>query len=134
MADFDPNGFITIAESLHHAGKSMTGNNQDAAFRAAAGRYYYACFLSIYKRCGLGGDDFDDHRHRDVIKKLVKSNKSEERNIGNSLAALHDIRRDADYYVDRVVDDNKIRMAAERTKKLISSLPKLRPERVVSKK
>jgi uncharacterized protein (UPF0332 family) len=96
-----------------------TDRQNEAAFRSAVSRAYYACFLSarviVFDNCDkriLGKDGITNERgirHKPIQNYLKDSNNPEIRMIGEDLSGLSGNRNDADYNMSTriILDDAK---------------------------
>lgn len=101
--------FLTTATFLRDSGLN------EAAYRSAISRAYYACFLEIRKaafdnyrqamRRG-GGSNIkkeNDIRHENLGYYLKNSSNERVRELGNNLVGLKDSRKDADYIMSSAI-------------------------------
>lgn len=126
MADFDPENIKKAADQLMKVASSLEGGEQEAAWRAATNRYYYACFMSIYQRCGLDGDSYKQYPHEKVSRKLSKAG-TYDRMIGNDLIDLKQLRVNADYYLSLPHTEKNAQMADARASKILKYLDRMNP-------
>ena len=113
---FDSSRFLEIANKL----LGDSSYRDEAGWRTAIGRAYYAAFLAAKKRLEERGCDFVDvdKIHQEVIQKL-KSRKSD---TANKLSTLRDRRVKADYYMDAPIDPKLSQGCAKLSEIVISEL------------
>lgn len=113
---FDSSRFLEIANKL----LGDSSYRDEAGWRTAIGRAYYAAFLAAKKRLEERGCDFVDvdKIHQEVIQKL-KSRKSD---TANKLNTLRDRRVKADYYMDVPIDPKLSQGCAKLSEMIINEL------------
>ena len=96
---FDPDEFWTFADELLNAPEEA----DECACRVAAGRAYYAIFLTLKRSLGEKGIEFsnDGRDHSRVVRSLKDRHRDPLANAVNSLLRL---REKADYDLDALVD------------------------------
>lgn len=116
---FDSSLFLEIANKL----LGDRSYRDEAGWRTAIGRAYYAAFLETMKRLQELGVSFADadRIHRDVIQELMLRNTD----LGNRLDKLRQERVKADYFMDATVTSDlggKCARLSEGITKLVESL------------
>lgn len=94
----DPERFIEVASHLAKPPKSV---HEEAAFRGACGRAYYAAFgvaRSLLVAAGFTVSSTGD-AHREVVDWLKRSTDKDVMQCGSALGQLQSIRKSADYDV-----------------------------------
>ena len=129
---FDWSEYLTLAKRL--VGQSTGPLSQEAIFRAAISRAYYAAFNEtrrhlIHQENALD-IPLDGRAHEIVQDKLMQSSDASRRRVGADLGRLRRARNDADYYDELPVDTTISRKAqeaivrAERVIQALDSLPR----------
>ena len=113
---FDSSRFLDIANKL----LGDRSYRDEAGWRTAIGRAYYAAFLAAKKRLEERGCNFVDVEklHQDVIQKLM-SRKSD---TANKLNTLRERRVNADYYMDAPIGPELGQRCARLSEIVISEL------------
>lgn len=92
---FNPRDFIPVADRL-----AATEPPDEASFRAAIGRYYYAVLLSARNYLADSGPmdaDRGEHTHRWVIDRLREMNEPVAQLLQQILTRMRQRRNQADY-------------------------------------
>jgi uncharacterized protein (UPF0332 family) len=99
---------------------SDSSYRDEAGWRTAIGRAYYAAFLATWKRLEERGCNFADVEkiHQEVIQKLM-SRKSD---TANKLNTLREKRVKADYYMDAAINPELGQRCARLSQMVISEL------------
>jgi uncharacterized protein (UPF0332 family) len=92
----------------------------EAGWRTAVGRAYYAAFLRTKKKLEELGSSFPDTEkiHQEVIQKLMERHTD----LGNKLDTLRDKRVDADYRMSAGISDGLAKNCARVSQLVISSV------------
>ncbi len=94
---FDPQHFLSLATNLI----GDTNYNEEARYRTAISRAYYAAHLVSRKRLESKGYTFSISTK--IHKNVIDSMKKENFHIGDMLFQLHKKRKDADYELNKTI-------------------------------
>jgi uncharacterized protein (UPF0332 family) len=91
----------------------------EASWRTAIGRAYYAAFLKTKEKLERVGIIFTDVDtiHQQVINRVMERNTD----LGNMLDTLRDKRVDADYYMDKTISKELAGRCATLSERVIHS-------------
>jgi uncharacterized protein (UPF0332 family) len=112
---FRPRKFLKLAEFLIEDEKY----EKPARIRTAVGRAYYAAHLFVKEKMQQAGWEVPDNHnvHNFIIDELLDSEIS---HIGSQLDHLFRARRDADYYLDALLDLSEGRYCIQLSQEIIS--------------
>jgi len=118
--------FLGTARFLRNNG------SDEAAYRSAVSRAYYACFIVTrdlaFHACGSearrkAGIKNERNIGHDPLQRYLKSGATESiQQLGQDLAALHGNRIDADYNMKQTITDEDAQYAIEETEALLELL------------
>ena len=106
---FDPDEFWTFAENLLNS-----SSPDECACRVAAGRAYYAIFLTLKKSMRDNhGETFGNRAsdHGLVVRTLRERNRHP---LANAVNSLYKLRETADYDLDAIVDHSTVTFEIEK--------------------
>lgn len=102
---FDPIAWVVLADEL-------AGRDDEAARRAAIGRYYYGlhvrCRISLAEGAPKIAFRLDDSDHREVIAALAKHKRAV---ASVALKSLRTLRNEADYHEEISIDAESVKRA-----------------------
>ncbi|MBW2141594.1 MAG: HEPN domain-containing protein [Deltaproteobacteria bacterium] len=132
--EMDGRLFLGTARFLRNNG------SDEAAFRSAVSRAYYACFLAardvLFAACGPEARSKEqirkerDIRHEPLQRYLKYGSVEKVQEIGEILAALHGNRKDADYDMKKRITADDAEDAIEEADYLINLLSEIPKEEV----
>lgn len=123
----DPRLFLGTAHFLRNNG------TDEAAYRSAISRAYYACFLEVrriaFKNCDrkalnvYGIYKERDMGHKDLLAFLKNSVKESIRMLGNDLDGLQRSRQDADYEMSSEVTADDAEYEIDESGSILEDIP-----------
>lgn len=129
----DGKQFLGTARLLRHKG------TDEAAFRSAVSRAYYACYIVarnvVYNACAnqalkkkAGFSKEERIRHENLRYFLMESSKTEIKNLAADLAGLCGNRNDADYKMNQKITVDDAHIAIEEADAFLKALSEIPSE------
>ena len=112
----------------------------EAAYRSAVSRAYYACFITARNKAfatcqpqartiaGIGNER--DIRHQSLQQYLKSSPTETVRRLGEDLASLHGIRQDADYDMSKTISSADAKDAIDQAEAFLNELSETPPQEI----
>jgi len=120
---FNWSDFLEIAELLHSKGKGKT--LEQAYFRCALSRAYYAAFIISRKYAESKGESFEreyGRSHKHVIDYYINSKNPGLQDVGENLKTLKRWRINSDYEDNPVFNSMTVESSLKYSKNIISDL------------
>jgi len=126
--------FLGTARFLKNEGKD------EAAFRSAISRAYYACFIVLRDKVFLLCDKKylkresikkgQDITHKKLRQYLKNGNLESVEKLGEGLSSLHGNRLDADYNMEQFITDRDAQNAIEEAELILNMLKDISEEEI----